>query len=54
MPSATVGAVANAHANPGFYSDTNSECDPGGNANCDTDSDTRYPSPSPAHPNPYT
>ena len=53
MPPPTLGDVGNTHANPGFYSDTNTECDPGGNANCDTDSDTRYPSPAPAHPDPH-
>ena len=53
MPSPTLGDAGNTHANPGFYSDTHTECDPGGNANCDTDSDTRYSSPAAAHPDPH-
>ena len=55
MSSATVGVVANTHTNPRIYSDTNTECEPIGDANCDphtgTDSDT---SPGAAHPNPDT
>jgi hypothetical protein len=55
MSSATVGVVANTHANTRIYSDTNTECEPIGDANCDphtgTDSDT---SPGAAHPNPDT
>jgi hypothetical protein len=55
MPSATIGIVANTHANPRIYSDTNTEYKPIGHANCDrhagTDSDT---SPGAAHPNPHT
>jgi hypothetical protein len=44
MPSATTGAVANTHANPGIYSDTNTEYESVGDTNCDahsfTDGDT--------------
>jgi hypothetical protein len=53
MPSATIRVAANTNANTGFYSGTNSECDPGGSADCNTDSDTRDPSPAPAHSNPH-
>ena len=44
MPSATIGIVANTHANPSIYSDTNTEYESVGDTNCDahsfTDGDT--------------
>jgi hypothetical protein len=55
MPSATIGIVANTHANPSIYSDTNTEYKSVGHANHDphsgTDGDT---SPGAAHPNAHT
>jgi hypothetical protein len=58
MPSATIDAVADTHANPGIHSDTSTKCDPVRDAWCDiytgTDGDARYPSSSAAahgHPN---
>jgi hypothetical protein len=55
MPSATTGAVANTHANPGICSDTNTEYesvgDTNGDAHSGTDGDT---SPGAACRNPCT
>jgi hypothetical protein len=55
MPSATIGIVANTHANPRIYSDTNAEHKSVGHANYDphsgTDGDT---SPGAAHLNAHT
>jgi hypothetical protein len=54
MPSATIGGIANTPVNPGIYSDTNTECDPGGDADCDTDGGIRYPSSDTAHRDAHT
>jgi hypothetical protein len=40
MPSATTDAIANTHANPGIYSDTNTEYESVGDTNCDAHSGT--------------
>jgi hypothetical protein len=55
MPSATIGVVANTHANPAIYSDTNAEYESVGDASCDTHSGTDgNTSPGAAHHNPRT
>jgi hypothetical protein len=55
MPSATIFVAANTHANPGIYSDTNTEYESVGYANCDTHSGTDGDtSPGAAHRNPRT
>jgi hypothetical protein len=53
MPSATIDIVDNTRANPGIYSDTNTEYDSDGDANGDTHSGTDDDtSPGAAHSNP--
>jgi hypothetical protein len=56
MPSATIVAVADTHANSGVHGNTRTERDPGrdvsGDTHSGTDGDTRSPSPGAAHRNP--